>query len=70
MKNQSNVERLIRSIVGLVLLILTVFVSGVLQIVLIVIGAILLATGLIGFCPLYKLLGMNTRDEKVIVKKR
>lgn len=70
MKNQSNVERLIRSIVGLVLLLLTVFVSGVLQIVLAVIGAILLATGLVGFCPLYKVLGRNTRDENVDVKKR
>lgn len=63
MKNQSNVERLIRSIVGLVLLLLTVFVSGVLQIVLIIIGAILLATGLLGFCPLYKILKINTREK-------
>ncbi len=69
MKNQSNVERLIRSIVGLVLLLLTVFFTGVLQIVLIIIGAILLATGLVGFCPLYKIFGKNTRDENIDVKK-
>lgn len=68
MKNQSNVERLIRSIVGLVLLILTVFVVGVLQIVLAIVGAILLATGIIGFCPLYKVLGRNTRNENDVKK--
>lgn len=60
-KNQSDIERVIRGIVGLVLLVLTVYVSGVLQIVLAVVGAVLLATGIVGFCPLYKVLGRNTR---------
>lgn len=68
MKNQSNVERLIRSIVGLVLLILTIFVGGVLQIVLAIVGAVLLATGLVGFCPLYKILNVNTRDKNGVKK--
>lgn len=63
MKNQSDIERVIRGIVGLVLLILTIFIGGVLQIVLAVVGAILLATGIIGFCPLYKVLGRNTREK-------
>lgn len=63
-KNQSNVERLIRSIVGLILLILTGFVSGALQVILGIIGAVLLATGLLGFCPLYKVLKINTREKK------
>lgn len=62
-KNQSDIERVIRGIVGLVLLVLTVYVSGVLQIVLAVVGAILLATGIIGFCPLYKFIGRNTREK-------
>lgn len=62
-KNQSDIERVIRGIVGLVLLVLTVYVSGVLQIVLAVVGAILLATGIIGFCPLYKFIGINTREK-------
>lgn len=62
-KNQSDIERVIRGIVGLVLLVLTVYVSGVLQIVLAVVGAILLATGIIGFCPLYKVIGRNTREK-------
>lgn len=62
-KNQSDIERVIRGIVGLVLLVLTVYVSGVLQIVLAVVGAVLLATGIVGFCPLYKVMGRNTRDK-------
>ena len=63
-KNQSNVERLIRSIVGLVFLILTIYIGGVLQIILAIVGALLLATGLVGFCPIYKVLKINTRDKK------
>ncbi len=61
-KNQSDIERVIRGLVGLVLLVLTIYVTGVLQIVLALVGAILLATGIIGFCPLYKIFGRNTRD--------
>lgn len=61
--NQSNIERVIRGIFGLVLLVLTIYVTGVLQIVLAIVGAVLLATGIIGFCPLYKIFGRNTRDK-------
>lgn len=61
--NQSNIERVIRGIVGLVLLVLTIYVDGVLQVVLAVVGAILLATGIVGFCPLYKLFGRDTREK-------
>jgi uncharacterized membrane protein len=61
--NQSDIERVIRGIVGLVLLVLTVYVTGILQIVLAVVGAALLVTGIIGFCPLYKLIGRNTRGK-------
>lgn len=63
-KNQSDIERVVRVIVGLVLLVLTVYVTGVVQIVLAVVGAVLLATGIVGFCPLYKVLGRDTRDKK------
>jgi len=69
-KNIGNIDRLIRTIVGIVLLILTLYTGGVLQIVLAVVGAILLATGLIGFCPLYKVLNLNTRDKKDAVDKK
>ncbi len=39
-------------------------VSGTLGIVLLIIGAIFLLTSVIGFCPLYALLGINTCPKK------
>lgn len=67
-KNQSDIERVIRGIVGLALLVFTVYVTGVLQIVLAVVGAVLLATGIIGFCPLYRVFNVNTRDKNGVKK--
>ncbi len=55
--NEGNVDRLIRVIVGLVLL-SVVFVGPATMWGLI--GIVPLATGLIGFCPLYKILGLTT----------
>ncbi len=56
-KNEGTVDRAIRVIVGLVLLSL-VFVGP--QSMLGLIGIIPLVTGLVGFCPLYKVVGLNT----------
>jgi hypothetical protein len=60
--NESVLDRIIRVIVGIVFLALyfTGTVTGTLGIVLIVLGAVLLLTGVVGFCPLYKLLKINT----------
>ncbi len=56
-KNEGTVDRVLRVIVGLVLLSL-VFVGP--QTAWGWIGLIPLITGLVGYCPLYKLLGLNT----------
>ena len=56
-KNVGNVERAIRIIVGLVVLSL-VFVGP--QSAWGWLGLVPLATGLIGWCPPYSLLGINT----------
>ena len=60
--NESSLDRIIRVIVGIVLLALffTNMVAGILGIVFVILGAILLLTGLIGFCPLYALLKIRT----------
>jgi hypothetical protein len=60
--NESNLDRIIRVVVGIILLTLyfTGTVTGGLGIVLIVLGAVALLTGAIGFCPLYALLKINT----------
>jgi len=61
MKNVGTVDKVIRIILGLVLLAL-VFVGP--QTPWGWIGIIPLVTGLIGFCPLYSVLGMNTCGTK------
>jgi hypothetical protein len=60
--NESSLDRIIRAIVGIIFLALyfTGTVTGTLGIVLIVLGAVLLLTGIVGFCPLYALLKINT----------
>ena len=55
--NAGKIDRVVRVIVGLVLIAL-VFVGP--QTVWGWIGLVPLATGLIGFCPLYAILGINT----------
>ncbi len=62
MKNEGVLDRVIRVIVGLALLAL-VFVGP--QTAWGWIGLIPLLTGALGFCPLYKLLGLNTCPVKM-----
>ena len=61
--NESNMDRVIRAVVGAVLLVLyfTNVVAGTFGIVLMIIGAILLLTGIVGFCPLYTLFKIDTK---------
>lgn len=61
MKNVGTVDKVIRIVLGVVLLAL-VFVGP--QTPWGWIGIIPLVTGLIGFCPLYGVLGMNTSGTK------
>jgi hypothetical protein len=57
MTNEGTIDRAVRIVLGLGLLSLA-FVGP--QSPLGYIGLVPLATGLIGFCPFYKLLGINT----------
>jgi hypothetical protein len=61
--NESNMDRIIRVVIGLVLLVLYFAgsVTGVLGILAVALGAILLLTGAVGFCPLYTLLKVSTK---------
>ncbi len=62
--NVASWDRIVRVVLGIVLLALglTGTVGGVLGIILDVLGVVFLATGAVGFCPLYALLGIKTRS--------
>ena len=65
-KNVGTSDKVIRFIIaGIVLLMyLTGFVTGTLGVILLVLAGILVLTGLIGFCGLYAVLGINTCNIK------
>lgn len=68
MANVGSADRLFRIIVGAALIILPLLgyiaaASSTLGIVLMVIGAVLVVTGFISFCPLYRLIGASTRAK-------
>ncbi len=60
-RNEGNLDRALRVILGLVLLVL-VFVGP--QTAWGWIGLVPLITGLVGSCPLYRILGLNTCPAK------
>lgn len=64
--NVGGSERTIRVVIGLVLIALGLFhvLTGAGAIVGYVIGAIALITGLVRFCPAWKLFGINTSRAK------
>ncbi len=63
-KNESQMDRAVRLIVGLVLLVAGSQLSGWLQIVLYILAIIALLTAATGTCALYKLFGINTNKAK------
>lgn len=66
LKNVGRVDRLIRLIAGVVLLVLpyisnmSVFNSAGVTFASLLIGAVLIGTALLNFCPLYRVLGIRT----------
>jgi len=62
--NMGNADRVLRVIVGIVLVVVGFAVlNGTVGIVVGVIGLIPLATGLIGWCPLYTLFNLKTKKQ-------
>ena len=60
--NMGNTDRIIRVLVAAVIAVLFInnSITGILAYVLLGVGAIFLLTSLVGSCPLYSLLGINT----------
>jgi hypothetical protein len=63
--NESNIDRIIRAVAGVVLLYLGFggVLSGTLAVVSNVLGVVLLFTGAVGFCPIYAVLKFSTRKS-------
>jgi uncharacterized membrane protein HdeD (DUF308 family) len=63
-KNESTADRVIRVILGVVLIGLGISFQGswgfVAMIVLVILGLILLITGIIGYCGLYRIFKIST----------
>jgi hypothetical protein len=64
-KNMSNTDRGIRLVVAaiLVMLYFSGTVTGFLGVIGLVLAAIFVLTSLVNFCPLYTLLGFNTKSR-------
>ena len=63
-RNESSTDRIIRGIAAIVAFVAAYLVGGTWAVVLAIVGIILLATALIGFCPLYLPFGINTCRTK------
>jgi DUF2892 family protein len=61
--NESNLDRAIRIFVGLFLLLAATLLYGAWQWVFGAASAFLLLTGIVGFSPVYRLIGVNTLDS-------
>ena len=61
-KNMGNADRIVRITLAVIVVILYYnnTITGTMGIVLLVLAGIFVLTSLIGFCPLYKLVGLNT----------
>ncbi|NPA31461.1 MAG: DUF2892 domain-containing protein [Chloroflexi bacterium] len=57
--NEAGWDRVIRIVLGIVLLAL--YFTGSAGILALIIGVVALVTGLIGYCPLYKVIGFSTK---------
>jgi hypothetical protein len=65
-KNVGNSDKVVRAVLGVVAAVLA-FVVGITTvwgIVLAVVAVIALVTAAVGFCPLYRLFGVNTCQTK------
>ena len=60
-RNEGNLDRILRVVLGVVLLGWYLFAGGPIWAL---IGIVPLATGALGSCPIYSILGMNTCPMK------
>ena len=60
--NMGKMDRIIRAILGIIIVVIAFLaVGGIAQIILWIVGAILILTAAIGFCPLYAPFHFSTK---------
>ena len=62
-----NADRIVRLLLAAAIAILYFanILTGTLGIVLLVLGGVLVLTALVGFCPIYAILGINTCPKRI-----
>jgi Inner membrane protein YgaP-like, transmembrane domain len=65
-KNVGTIDRVVRAVIGVAAVIgaFSVGLTSVWGIVLAVVAVIALVTAIVGFCPLYRLLGISTHTTQ------
>lgn len=59
--NTGAIDRALRLLAGVALLFLGFsFLTGAFQVIMLALGVIMLLTGTVGICPLYRVFGINT----------
>ena len=68
-KNMGNADKLIRLGLAVVFVVLWFqnIVTGTVGVILLIFAGIFVLTSIFGFCPLYKLLGINSGTQKKAV---
>jgi hypothetical protein len=63
--NVGNLDRIVRIVLAAVIavLFLTKVIEGTLGIILLIVGGVFLVTAIIGVCPIWLLLNVNTRKK-------
>jgi quinol-cytochrome oxidoreductase complex cytochrome b subunit len=64
-RNVGSTDSWVRLVIGVIFLLLLIFtsVAGTLKILFVIIAAIGIGTGVIKFCPLYRVLGISTCEK-------
>jgi len=62
--NVGTPDRIVRIIVAVLAILGAIKTPGILSVILWIVAAIMVLTAIVGFCPLYRLVGVNTCKTK------
>lgn len=65
-KNEGTIDRGVRAVIGVLLIAWALFTGSgnmALWIIALIVGLVLIVTAAVGFCPLYRVFGINTNKK-------